>query len=422
VGKSCLWQLTSFGGVVLKVLKRLLIGFIVFFLMLAGSIFPAAAAGNDGEFNAQTVAKIADKTNVFDLKAKSAILVDASSGKVLVEKNPHEKLAIASVTKIMTMLLVMEAVDSGKIKFEDTVPVSEHSYRMGGSQVYLKPGEEFSVLDMMKAVAIHSANDASVALAEKISGSEDAFVAAMNDKAKELGMNDTNFLDCTGLTDEGHYSSAYDVAVMSRELIEKHPKVLELTSIWHDTFRNGTFSLDNTNKLIRFYQGANGLKTGFTTKAGYCLSTSAKRNNLQLISVVLGEEDSNTRFAEARKLLDYGFANYELTQVNKKGERAGSVELKKGMKRSVQAIYADDVKLLLSKGEKLKIDREVKLDDGIIAPVRAGQKVGEVIYTAGGKEIGRAVLEAENQVEKASFLRLFFRMIADWFGLGRGGG
>ncbi|MCR4435541.1 MAG: D-alanyl-D-alanine carboxypeptidase family protein [Clostridiales bacterium] len=379
------------------------------------------AAGSDGEneYNAVTVAKIQEKTSVFDLKAKSAILVDGISGSILLEKNSHEKLPIASVTKIMTMLLAMEAIDSGKLKFEDTVPVSEHSYSMGGSQVYLKPGEEFSVLEMMKAIAIHSANDASVAIAEKISGSEDVFVADMNEKARALGMNDTNFLDCTGLTDDGHYSSAYDIALMSRELIMKHPKILELTSTWHDTFRDGKFSLDNTNKLIRFYQGANGLKTGFTNKAGYCLSATAKRNNLQLIAVVLGEPDSNTRFAESRKLLDYGFANYELSQVNTKGEIVGTVQVKKGVKPSVNGVFGEDVKLLINRGDKGNITREVQLQQDLTAPVREGQKIGVVVYRVGDKEVGRADVLAEGKVERATFLRIFLKMAQGWFGLGR---
>lgn len=382
-------------------------------------IAPVSAAAGPDDYNSVAVDSIISKTNVLDLKAKSSVLMDAASGNILLEKNSHEKVAIASITKIMTMLLVMESIDSGKIKMEDKVPISEHSYNMGGSQVFLKPGEDFTVNEMLKAVAIHSANDAAVALSEKVSGSEDVFVAAMNEKAKELGMSDTHFLDSNGLTDEGHYSSANDVAVMSRELIMKHPKILEYTSIWHDTFRDGKFSLDNTNKLIRFYQGANGLKTGFTQKAGYCLSAAAKRNNLQLISVVLGESDTNTRFAESRKLLDYGFANYELSQVNKKGEIVGPVTVRKGLKTKINAIYEDDVKLLLRKGEKGEITRNVKLSEDLIAPVQAGQKVGEVIFKIGDREVGKTNVVSDISIEKASFLRLFFRMVIQWFGMGR---
>jgi D-alanyl-D-alanine carboxypeptidase (penicillin-binding protein 5/6) len=272
---------------------------------------------------------------------------------------------------------------------------------------------------MLKAVAVHSANDAAVALAEKVAGSEDAFVNMMNEKARELGMKDTNFLDCSGLTDEGHYSSAYDVALMSRELITKHPGITDYTKIWHDTFRNETFSLDNTNKLVRYYDGTVGIKTGSTSKAGYCLSAAAKRNNLLLISVVLGEPDSNTRFAESKKLLDYGFANFEIAVVNSKGEEVKEVEVKKGLKKNVKAIFGDDVKLLLNKGSNGKISQEIEVNEDITAPVKAGQKLGEVIYLIDGKEIGRAEVVAKEDVQKASFIRLFSRMILKWFGVGR---
>ncbi|HHW32404.1 MAG TPA: D-alanyl-D-alanine carboxypeptidase [Clostridiaceae bacterium] len=374
----------------------------------------------DAEYDALTVGKIMTTTSVMDLKAKSAILMDVNSGEVMYEKNAHEKLPIASVTKIMTMLLVMEEIAQGRLTFEDMVYVTENSYRMGGSQVYLEPGEQFTVDEMLKAVAIHSANDASVALAEKVAGSEEVFVDMMNKKAKELGMNNTNFLDCSGLTDEGHYSTAYDVALMSRELVLKHPKILEYTSIWHDTFRNGTFSLDNTNKLIRYYQGVvNGIKTGYTSKAGYCLSASATKSGLNLISVVLGEPDSNTRFAEARKLLDYGFSNFEPYHANSRDEIVGSIEVKKGLKSRVNIKFRDDVNLLLKKGQKEKVTKEVKLPDNIEAPVYAGKSVGEVIYTIDGNVIGKADLVADNTIERATFLKVMYRMIIDWFKVGR---
>ncbi|MCX7746635.1 MAG: D-alanyl-D-alanine carboxypeptidase [Clostridia bacterium] len=377
-------------------------------------------SGKENSTGTLAVSKTEDKGALLDLKAKSALLIDAATGNVLYEKNIHEKLPLASVTKIMSMLLVMEAVDGGKIKLEDMVPVSEHSYNMGGSQVYLKPGEQFSVHEFLKAVAMHSANDGTVALAEFLAGSEEAFVTMMNQKAKDLGMNNTHFLDSTGLTDDGHYSTAYDISLMSKELIMKHPKILEYTSIWHDTFRDGKFSLDNTNRLIHSYKGSNGLKTGFTTKAGYCLSASALRNGLQLIAVVLGEPDANTRFAEAAKLLDYGFASYEISEINKKGEFVNELEIKKGLTTKVKAIYDNDVRLLLAKGEKGKIERVVKLDTTLTAPIKKGQKLGDVIFKVDGKEVGKAQLVAESEVKKASFFRLFFRMIFSWFGLGKG--
>lgn len=387
---------------------------------------PVSAAANEDEdvYDAKAVVKIMDKTNVMSLKAKGAILMDFSSGKVLLENNSHERLPLASVTKIMSMLLVMEAVDSGRIAMDTKVTVSDHSYSMGGSQVWLEPGEIFTVDELLKAVAIHSANDATVALSEGIAGSEESFVGMMNEKAAELGMKDTKFLDCTGLTDDGHYSSAYDIALMSRELMLRHPKILEYTSKWSDSFRDNTpgkkpVLLVNRNYLIHDYQGMVGLKTGSTNKAGFSLSASAIRNNQQLISVVLGEPDSNTRFAETRKLLDYGFANFETTQVNKKGEEVQTVEVKKGLKSSVNAIFKEDVKLLLKKGEKGKIERMANINPNLMAPLKAGQKVGEVIYSINGEEVGKADLVASNEVQRASFIRLFFRMVLEWFNMGR---
>jgi len=387
----------------------------------------AYSVEDDSEYEDEVVSKIVDNTNVLDLKAKSAILIDGNTGSVLLEHNSRERLPLASVTKIMSMLLIMEAIDSGKLKYDDKVPVSEHAHSMGGTQVWLEPGEEFTVAEMLKAVVIRSANDCTVALAEKIAGSEEAFVDMMNKRAKELGMNDTNFLDCTGLAEienDGHYSSAYDIAIMSRELLMKHPDITQFTKIWHDKFREGVegktpVSLDNTNKLIRYYEGANGLKTGYTSKSGYCLSASAKRNNLQLIAVVLGEPDSNTRFAEARKLLDHGFANFETAKVNMKGEVVQEVEVKKGLKEKINVIFADDVYLLLRKGNLEQVSRELNLNTDITAPLKAGQKLGEMIYRLNEMEVGRADLVAETEVERASFIKLFYRMLIKWFTIGR---
>jgi len=315
----------------------------------------------------------------------------------------------------------MEAIDSGKIKYEDYVPISDHAVSMGGSQLYLdrKEDKKYTVKDMLKGVAVHSSNDATVAMAEMIAGSEDAFVGMMNEKAKALGMNDTNFLDCTGLTDVGHYSSAYDVAIMARELITKHPQILDFTSIVRDKFGEGVrpkpMDLDNTNKLLGHYDGIKGLKTGSTTAAGYNLSGVAVRNGLQLISVVLGEQNSNTRFAETIKLLDYGFANYETTTIGNKSDEAGDAEVAKGITTKVKAIYADDVKALIKKGDKNAVTRDVSIDSGLTAPLKAGTKIGTVTFKSGDKVVGKVDLVAASDVEKASFLKLFFRMIADWF-------
>ncbi|NLK88393.1 MAG: D-alanyl-D-alanine carboxypeptidase [Clostridiaceae bacterium] len=376
------------------------------------------------EYDAVEVMKIMSNTVLTDLKAKGAILTDCNTGTILLEKNSHEKLPIASVTKIMSMLLIMESIDAGVVSYDTKVTVSEYSWSFGGSQVWLEPGEVFTVDELLKAVAIHSANDATVALAEAIAGSEETFVAMMNQKAKELGMNDTNFLDCSGLTDVGHYSSAYDIAVMSRELLLKHPEITEYTSTWQAKFRDNVpgkkaVSLDNTNKLVRHYKGTVGLKTGYTGAAGHCLSASAVRNGQQLISVVLGEPDSNTRFAESRKLLDYGFANFETVMVNTKDEPVQQVVVKKGLQPVTNAVYKKDVNLLLKKGEKGKIERIAVLQENLTAPVKSGQKIGEVKYVIAGNEVGKADLVASSDVQRVSFLRIMYRLMQEWFCMGR---
>ncbi len=376
-------------------------------------------ASDQHDFDALEVTRIIGKTDINDLKASSAILVDAKSGGILFKKNPDEKLPIASITKIMSMLLIMEELDSGKISLSDMVKTSEYAYGFGGSQVYLEPGEEFSLEDMLKAIAIHSANDATVAVAEKIAGSEDAFVQMMNAKADELGMENSRFLDCTGLTDEGHYCTAKDIAIMSRELIVKHPGILKYTKMWHSPFRD--MELYNRNKLVRHYDGATGLKTGYTDKAGHCVSATAERNGMSLISVVLGEPDTNTRFAEAQKLLNYGFASFEYVKVEDKGVLVCEAEVRKGLERTVKGQITEELELLLRKGDSDKVKREIIVDESIEAPVEKGQKLGEAVYSIEGyeKPLARLDIVAETEVKKASFFRLFFRMILDWFGIGR---
>ena len=370
-------------------------------------------------YNPNTVDSIMANTSVSELKAKSSVLMDASSGQVLYENNSNEKLPIASVTKVMSMLLTMEAIDSGKIGLKDMVTASEYASGMGGSQAYIEPGEQYSVHDALKAISLHSSNDVTVSMAELVAGSEEGFVVQMNEKAAELGMKNTMFRDCTGLTDEGHYSSAIDIALMSRELITKHPKILEYTSIYTDTFRNGEFDLTNTNRLVKFYNGCDGLKTGFTRAAGFCLSATASRNNMRLISVVLGEPDSNTRFAETRKLLDYGFANYESADVNKKGELVSEVLVKKGINSKAGGIIGNDVKVLLPRGQKTKIVRQIALDESITAPVKTGQKVGEIIYKIDENEISRVDIISDRDIEKTNVINLFSRMFKSWFSVGK---
>ncbi|WP_242973364.1 D-alanyl-D-alanine carboxypeptidase family protein [Clostridium thermosuccinogenes] len=398
-------------------LKKIIIYSLLFAIIFTMPIASTVLAGADSDVEVFT--QTSGSGNALNLKAKGAILIDGTTGTVLFEHNSRERLPMASVTKIMTMLLTMEAIDTGRISYDDMIPASPHAISIGTTQLWLKEGEEFSVRDMLKAVTIRSANDAAIMLAEKIAGSEEAFVAKMNEKAAELGMKDTKFIDCSGLTDEGQYSTAYDIAIMSRELLTKYPEIIEYTTKWHDTIRDGKTSLDNTNKLIRSYDGIIGLKTGYTEAAGYNLSAAAKRNNLMLISVVLGEPDSNTRFRESAKLLDYGFANYELADVNKKGEELLTIEVKKGLSKNVVGVLKSDVQLLLPKGYKGKIERKVRAVEELVAPVAEGQKIGEAVYLMDGKEINKADIVAQYGVEKTTFTRLLIKMLSMWFCIGR---
>ncbi|NLU52258.1 MAG: D-alanyl-D-alanine carboxypeptidase [Clostridiaceae bacterium] len=350
----------------------------------------------------------------FHVEAKSAILIEAETGTVLYAFNEHESLPIASITKIMTMLLVMEALDSGKIKTSDITTVSAHASQMGGSQVYLKEGETFTVEELLKAVAVHSANDASVALAEMIAGTEDAFVSMMNNKAAELGMKNTKFLDCTGLTDEGHYSSAYDVALMSRELLIKHPRIIHYTTIWHDTFRDGKFDLDNTNKLIKRYRGTTGLKTGFTRAAGFCLSASAERDGTKFISVILGAKTNDERFSESARLLDYAFSNWESAKIQKKGLEAGKVKVRKGVISEITVNFAEDAVVVVKKGSREKITETLEIPEIINAPVKAGQAVGVLNIDLDGKRLASIPVVASQDSQRCTFGLAFGMVIQRW--------
>ena len=337
-----------------------------------------------------------------EVAGKSAVLMDAATGTVLYEKNAHEKLAPASVTKVMTMLLIMEAIDSGKIRWEDMVTASEAAAAKGGSQIYLKVGETMSVSDMVKSIAVSSANDCACAMAEHLAGSEDAFVSQMNAKAKELGMNDTNFVNCTGLDDganaDEHKTSAWDIALMSRELLTKHPDIKRFTTIWMDTVRNGEFGLSNTNKLVRFYSGATGLKTGFTSAAGYCLSATAQREGMELIAVVMGAETSQIRNTACKQLLDYGFANFALV-APEMGEEA-VVPVRLGMEKGIRLIPGENPRLLVDKALKSGITTEVDLEPEVTAPVAAGQQLGQLTIRSGEQVLAQIPLVAETEVPR----------------------
>ena len=348
-----------------------------------------------------------------DLPAKGAVLIDAATGTVLYEQDSHTALPPASVTKVMTMLLIMEAIDDGRIGWEDSVTASETAAAKGGSQIYLKVGETMSVSTLLKSVAVSSANDAACALAEHIAGSETAFVGMMNQRAKELGMNDTNFVNCTGLDDDpeakDHKTSADDIAVMSRELLTKHPDIKKFTTIWMDTVRDGSFGLSNTNKLVRFYSGATGLKTGYTSQAGFCLSASAEREGMELIAVVLGCETSAQRFAACKSMLDHGFASYAL--INPQMEENIFVPVTLGKAKQVQAVPAADSALLIDKSQKNTVQIRTEVEESVAAPVSKGQRLGTMTVRAGEQILAQIPLVAAEPVDRLSFGDLFIRML-----------
>lgn len=342
-----------------------------------------------------------------DFKVKSAYLTDYLTGAVLYAKNEQERLPIASVTKIMTSLLVFEALEAGKISYEETVTVSDHAASMGGSQVYLEPGEQMTVKDLMKAMMISSANDATVALAEHVAGSVETFVSMMNNRAAALGMTNTAFKNPHGLDEEGHYSCAKDVAVMTRELLT-HKDVSQFTTVWMDTIRDGAFGLSNTNKLIRYYSGATGMKTGFTNAAGFCLSGTAMRDGLHLIAVVLGGESSNERFGTVKKMLDYGFANYSVfTPEHLKVE---DIFVPGGTDNYLSADYTPP-SMLTEKGVAGEITQRISVFEDISAPVAKGDKVGRVDVYRDGELIATTDLTASEDIQRIGFGELFLRIL-----------
>lgn len=345
-----------------------------------------------------TVGK-AENTAMDGVDAKSCILIEQSTGRVLSENNADEQLPIASVTKVMTMLLIMEAIEDGKITLDDMVTVSENAMSYGGSTMFLEAGEQLSVHDMLKGIAVASANDGCVAMAEHLTGSESAFVELMNKRAKELGMENTSFMNTNGLDEENHYSSARDVALMSRELLN-HQKITEYTSIWTDELRGGKFQLANTNKLIRFYTGANGLKTGSTSQALCCLSASAKRNDMQLIAVVLGAPTSDKRFSSAKALLDYGFANYKINHLVSAKEEICDADIINGTEDTVKAIAKETKSALAEKNNNKDIKRRVFVNDDIKAPVNKGDVLGYVEFVSDGKIIDKVDIISKNDVKK----------------------
>lgn len=349
--------------------------------------------------------------------ARAALLMDATSGTVIYEKNSHEKLPPASITKIMTMLLVMEAIDQGKLNWDEKVRASEYAASMGGSQIFLEPGEEMTVADLMKGVAMASGNDASVALAERIAGTEELFVQMMNEKAKELGMKNTHFANSNGLPAENHYTTAHDIALMSRELL-KYEDITKFTGKYEDYLRKNTdrpFWLVNTNKLVRFYPGADGLKTGFTSEARFCLSATAQRDGLRVIAVVMGEPNTKTRNAEVSRMFDFAFSQYQQVPVVKKGEELGTLKVKKGMKSEVPIIADKPYSILMKRSQAAGgVQHEVILDP-VQAPVKKGQPIGKIIVKSGDKTVQEFVIPAPEDIAKAGWWNLFKRTMGKTF-------
>ena len=355
--------------------------------------------------------------NPLALDCGAACLIEQSSGLIIYDYNMHEKLRPASVTKIMSLLLIMESLDSGKIQLTDKIPCTEDAAKMGGSQIWLDVRETLTVEEMLKAICVVSANDCVVAMADYLDGSQDAFVKKMNQKAQELGMNDTTFKNCHGIDEDGHLTSAYDIAIMSRELLMNHPSITKYTTIWMDSLRDGKSSLVNTNKLVRNYNGCTGLKTGSTSIALYNLSASATRNNLSLIAVVLKAPTPAIRFSNAQKLLDYGFSNYSVTSFGKKGDVIKSVTIKKGTLSSVDAVLENDADILNYNGSSSDITQEIKLSDTLNAPILDGQKIGEVEFSMDGSVILTVNLVSNKTVNKLNFSSIFKLVFSKWFNL-----
>lgn len=372
-------------------------------LAMLASLIPAAFAAGTEKTTAKGDAALS-------LACASAILIDQETGTILYEKDAHQQLEPASVTKVMTLLLVMEAVDSGQLPLDSMITVSAYAAGMGGSQVYLKQGEQMSADEMIKCVAVVSGNDCAVALAEQLAGSESAFVAQMNARAKQLGMENTNFVNCTGLPAKGHVTTAYDISLMSRELLKNHPDIQRYTTIWMDTIRNGEFGLTNTNRLVRFYEGTTGLKTGSTDAARYCMAASAQRDGLDLIAVVMKAPTTAERFDDAKTLLDYGFANYAMLTVYPDTALA-PVEVLLGTSGQIQPVLEHECKLLLEKSQAGAVTTRVKLAQDIEAPVEQGQIVGQMeVYVNDTLRESVPIISSEH-VARVSTSNLFFSLL-----------
>lgn len=364
--------------------------------------------------NTSTLTNTTSVGTDLNLECGGAVLIEQNSGRVLYDHNMHQKLRPASVTKVMSLLLIMEAIDSGRLSYTDKIPCTEEAAAMGGSQIWLDVREELTVDEMLKAICVVSANDCTVAMAEYLAGSQEAFVAQMNDKAKELGMNDTTFKNCHGIDEDGHETSAYDIALMSRELLTKHPDITKYTTIWMDSLRDGKSELVNTNKLIRNYKGATGLKTGSTSIALYNLSASATRDDLSLIAVVMKAPTTKIRFAEAEKLLDYGFNNFQYSKFANANDILKTISVEKGVKDNIELTYENSAGALIKKGESKNVEQTINIPDKISAPINKGDVVGNIVYTVDGNEISRVNIIANETVEKNNLINMINYVFTKW--------
>lgn len=396
------------------ILSFLIISLLLLFSKKSSAYFPIW----DNELNTTEVnAESSSSDNFLNIESESAILIEQNTGKILYEKNSHEQLRPASVTKIMSLLLIMEALDRGDISLDTEVPCSQNASSMGGSQIWLNETETLSVDEMLKAICVVSANDCTVAMAEFISGSEELFVQKMNEKAKELGMNDTCFKNCHGIDEDGHLTSSYDISLMSRELLLNHPTIKNYTTIWMDSLREGKSELVNTNKLIRTYNGATGLKTGSTSLALYNLSASATRDGLSLIAVVLRAPTPKIRFSEAKLLLDYGFNTYSYKKLGQKEDFVQNVEVNKGTTNNVNLVFENDSGVIVKKDVINKIEEEIIINENIEAPFEKGTVLGKINYNLNGNTIMTVNLVSENSVSKKSVFNMYKYITSNWFNL-----
>lgn len=406
----------------ISILLIFILSFVFFFPLYSSAIDYSSyiwSFGTEDETVSVNSNVATEKTNEnsLNLESGSAILIEQHTGQVLYSHNPHEKLRPASVTKVMSILLIMEALSNNQISLTDNVPCSENAASMGGSQIWLDPRETLTVDEMLKAICVNSANDCVVAMAEFIAGSQESFVELMNTKAKELGMNDTTFKNCHGLDEDGHLTSSYDIALMSRELLNKYPEVTKYTTIWMDTLRDGKSQLSNTNKLIKTYKGATGLKTGSTSLALYNLSASATRDDLSLIAVIMKAPSTKVRFSEAQKLLDYGFSKFSFKSFGNKGDLIRTVNVTKGIKNQVDVVLENNSGALIEKGKDSKVTQTITLADSFPAKITTGQKLGEATFSLDGKVLATVNLVAKEDVDSLNLFTLSKRIIYSWVDL-----